>query len=104
MTRLSEDEFKATFNPPMRRLSLEDAPPFDFFPYVDTIPVADFGGHVCRGDVSHVWEDASATFQHVLFGMQDPNVFMVILLDVRAMTVMGHILLDLNRLYGLNES
>lgn len=103
MTSLSEHQYKATLSPPMRRLPLEIEPPFDFFPYFDAIPVADFNDYECRGDITYVWEDASAKFQHVLFNSQDKNVFMVVVLDLHARVIIGHRLLDLNNLYGLDE-
>jgi hypothetical protein len=104
MASLSEDQYKATFAPPMRRLPSEAEPPFDFGSYFDAIPAGDFAGYECQGDVTYVWEDASARFQHVLFNSQDKNVFMTVILDLHAQAVVGHRLLDLNRLYGLNEA
>ena len=104
MPSLSNDQFAATFTPPMRQLSPDAEPPFDFFPYFDAIPAADFGGQVCDGGVTYVWEDDSATFQHVLFNSQDKNVFMVVVLDLSAKQVVGHCLLDLDHLYGSNEA
>lgn len=88
----------------MRQLPPEAEPPFDFFRYFDAIPVDDFDGHACQGDVTYVWEDASARFQHVLFNSQDKNVFMAVILDLQAGSVVGHRLLDLNQLYGLGEA
>jgi hypothetical protein len=40
-------------------------------------------------------------FEHVLIRCDTPNVFLVLVLDLRAETVMGHHLLNLNKLYGL---
>ena len=104
MPHLSEDQYQATFSPPMRQLPPDAEPPFDFFSYFDAIPADDFARYECRGDVTYVWQDASATFQHVLFNSQDRNVFMAVILDLRAKAVVGHRLLDLNQLYGLNEA
>jgi hypothetical protein len=104
MPSLSQDQYKATFSPPMRQLSLEAEPPFDFFAYFDGISPADFGAYECAGDVTYVWEDATGNFQHVLFNSQDKDVFMVVVLDLRAQKVAGHRLLDLKQLYGLNEA
>lgn len=104
MASLSEDQYKAVFCPPMRQLPPETEPPFDFGPYFDAIPAVDFADYECQGDVTYVWEDASARFQHVLFNSQDKNVFMAVILDLHDQAVVGHRLLDLNRLYGLNEA
>jgi hypothetical protein len=39
--------------------------------------------------------------QHVLVAGGTPNVFLVLVLDLPAARVLGHHLLDLNRLHGL---
>ena len=44
------------------------------------------------------------TWQHVLVRDTEPNVFLVIVLDMKARTVLGHHLLDLNMDYGLNPN
>jgi hypothetical protein len=104
MANLSEDQFKATFGSPMKRLPVEAEPPFDFWPYFDSIPDSDFAGNECLGDVTYVWEDPTGSFQHVLFNSQDANVFMVVVLDIHSHAVAGHRLLNLNELYGLGEA
>jgi hypothetical protein len=40
-------------------------------------------------------------FQHVLVASQTPNVFLVLVVDLRQREVRGHHLLDLRKLYGL---
>jgi hypothetical protein len=103
MPTLSEAQFKEAFRPPMRQLPPEADPPFDFWGYIETIPVSDFAGYSCHGGVSYVWEDAAREFQHVMLNTQDKNVFMVVVLDLASGNVKGHRLLDLNKLYTLNE-
>ena len=79
-----------------------EEPPFDFWPYFDSIPAADFEGHDCSaGAVTYVYRHPSGRFEHVLVDSEDRNVFMVLVLDRDAQTVVGHRLLDLPRLYGL---
>ncbi|MET7670941.1 hypothetical protein [Micromonospora luteifusca] len=41
--------------------------------------------------------------QHVLIASGTPNVFMALVLDLRAASVLDHYLLDLNELYGLSQ-
>jgi hypothetical protein len=103
MPSLSETQFKEAFRPPMRQLSSEADPPFDFWGYIDTIPVSDFAGYSCHGGVTYVWEDAAGEFQHVMFNTRDKNVFMVVVLDLASGKVKGHRLLNLNELYALSE-
>jgi hypothetical protein len=45
----------------------------------------------------------ASRFEHVLINSEDRNVFMVIVLELEASRVLGHHLLDLNRLYGLSD-
>ena len=100
---LSEAEYQGTLVGPMIRVGGNDVPPFDFWTYFEAIPPADFEGHDCsEGVVSWAWNNASHTFQHVLVSSVDKNVFMVLVLDLRARGVWGHRLLDLNREYGLS--
>ena len=102
MRKLSEDDFKATLSAPMRRLGADAEPPFEFFSYFDAIPPDDFGAYEFGGDVTYVWEDSSSRFQHVLFNSQSGNVFMVLVLELAAKKVLGHRLLDLNIVYGID--
>ncbi len=103
MKLLSQLEYHGTHVGPMIRVGVDDAPPFDFWPYFEAIPPSDFEGHDCsEGAVSWAWNNASGTFQHVLVSIEDKNVFMVRVLDLRARSVFGHRLLDLNREYGLS--
>ena len=90
---------------PMNRQSSEANVPFAFWDYFDAIPLSDFDNHDCSaGSVTHVWEQPSGRYQHVLVDTEDKNVFMVLVLDVPSRSVLGHRLLDLNREYGLSRA
>lgn len=103
MPLLSKEQFLATFGDSRRHAGAEDEPPFDFWPYCEGIPVADFEGHDCSaGVVGHVWHISPQPYQHVLVNSEDHNVFMVLVLDREAGVVLGHRLVDLNREYGLD--
>lgn len=102
--RLTDAEFRATFAQPVRRVGPDDAPPLDFWPYFDAIPAEDFAGYDCSGrQVAHAWRMGGAQCEHVLVASDDPDVFMVLVLDLDAGRVAGHHLLDLPDLYGLRE-
>ncbi|MEU8239053.1 hypothetical protein AB0C07_12465 [Actinoplanes missouriensis] len=104
MRRLTDDEFKATYAPEVERIGLDEAPPFDFWKYFEAIPPEDFDGHnFAEGLVSYAWNMRGTAYQHVLVECETPNVFLALVLDVHDRTVVGHHLLDLNRLYGLTE-
>ena len=86
----------------MKRVDLDAGPPFPFWNYFDAIPADDFEGHDCSvGSVGHAWNDSTDSFQHVLINTENKNVFMVIVLDLRNASILGHRLLDLNHEYGL---
>jgi len=77
---LSEAEFQATFGPQMIRTGPDDVPPFDFWPYFDAIPQADFENVDCTaGQVECAYRDSEAS------------------------AVVGHRLLNLRREYRLDE-
>jgi hypothetical protein len=73
-----------------------------FWPYFDAIPEEDFFGHQISGEVTYVYEHPSGTFQHVLVNSEDKNIFLAIVLNATAKQVLGHRLLDLSSMYGLN--
>jgi hypothetical protein len=102
MKRLSESDFQATFAAPMRRVRGNAPPPFEFWPYFDAIPAADFAGYDCSaGRVTYVFRHPGGRYEHVLVDSADPDVFMVLVLDREAKQVVGHRLLNLPALYGL---
>jgi len=102
--RLTEPEYRATFGPRMVRAGPDEPPPFDFWPYFDAIPRADFDGFDCTaGQVQWVYRDSNGKFEHVLVSSQDPNVFLVLVLDRHSGTVVGHRLLNLRNEYGLDD-
>jgi hypothetical protein len=101
MKYLTESDFGNTFAAPMKQVAKDAAPPLDFWSYADAIPKEDFSGHKCQNTVSLAWEDAQRRYQHVLLNTEDKNVFMVLVLDLKADRVLGHHLLDLNEKYGM---
>lgn len=74
----------------------------DIWPYVGEVPADDLEGHeVWTGHVRNVYRSADDHWDHVLVGTRTPNVFLVVVVDLEEDRVHGHILLDLNRAYGL---
>lgn len=91
---LSVDEFHATRINPQR--VTDSVPPADFWDYVAAIPVDDFGIADCReGQVTHVYRMGDQ-YEHVLINSQYQGVAMVMVVDLQAGSVYGHMLLDLN--------
>jgi hypothetical protein len=87
----------------MVRRSDDSSPPFDFWPYVDSIEPEAYRGFDCsRGTVEYAYRNAQGTFEHVLLDSNDPDVFMVVVLDLTSNSVLGHYLLNLKVEYGLH--
>jgi hypothetical protein len=102
MGQLTESEFQVTFSAPMQRLGMDEGPPFDFWPYFESIPAADFDGVDCSaGAVTYVYRHPKGQYEHVLVDSDDRDVFMVLVLDRQAKRVVGHRLLNLPAMYNL---
>lgn len=77
--------------------------PPNFWDYYEGIDQSDLGDFdFGAGVVAHAWRDPSARFDHVLLSSDDPNAFLVIVIDLQGPVVHGHHLLDLGRLYRLD--
>ena len=95
MSLLSKAEFQATFKPDMRQLGPEARPPFDFWPYYESIPEEHFGGYGHRkAEVAAVYSDTAQTVIHILIEGDTENMFMILVLDPVKRDVTGHILLN----------
>ena len=105
MHLISDEEWPGYFAQPMERLSDDAEPMFDFWTYVEKIPVEDYKGFDCSaGQVADVYRHPGGRYEHVLINSDNRNVFMVIVLDRHAGLVVGHHLLRLDELYGLTGS
>jgi len=105
MPQLDQTTFQQTFGARMLRIPADEAAPFDFWSYVDAIPEGDYCGYDCsEGSVQWVWQSEDMRYEHVLIdSAEDPDVFMVIVLDLVEGSVFGHRLLDLKSEYGLRD-
>ncbi len=102
MPKLTEDEYKATMALHPIAVDPDEEPPFDFWPYFSAIPPEDLGCHdFSSGAVPYAWRMPDSVYEHVIVRSETANVFLVLVLNVTGRSVVGHHLLDLNRLYGL---
>lgn len=100
---LTEDEYKATFIPPVQDVIESATNVVDIWSYVDSVPATDLENHtVYDRFVEHVYRTADAQFDHVLVMTTTKNVYLVVIVDLAHGTIHGHRLLDLNREYGLS--
>jgi hypothetical protein len=96
MRLLTDAEYRATMEPEPIRIGPEEEPPFDFWTYFDEVPEADLRGHdFSDGTVTYAWHMPRGDLQHVLVNCEQPNVFLVLVLDLRRHDVLGHYLLDI---------
>lgn len=96
MPYLDEESFERTLLTRMRELGPHDVLPFDFWPYVETIPVDDFRGFdFSAGTLRSVWRGEDGVYEHVLIEAKGRrNVLLAIVLDRAKKEVVGHRLLD----------
>ena len=99
---LSAAEFAACFDEPMLDVTDdEDAGgDLDIWPYVDSLDAAGYGVEEFL-DVDRVYQDAKGRYDQILIETDRPDIFLVMVVDVRTNTIFGHRLLDLNVEYGL---
>lgn len=102
--KMGADEFSMTFGARMVRINPLARLPCDIWPYFDQISDGDFEGYDCsERAVDYIWEDDTGTFQHILLRSRDPDVFLVVVVDLRHASVAGHRLLNLKKEYGLEN-
>jgi hypothetical protein len=92
--KLTAEEFAATKMGKPEKIEAGE-PLFDFWAYVEAIPVEDFGGYDCTaGVVGHVYR-MEDKYEHVLIQSQYAEIAMVLVLDLPKKEVYGHYLLDI---------
>lgn len=99
---LSAAEFAACFDEPMLDVTDdEDADlDIDIWPYVDSLDPKAFGVE-SFDDVDRVYQDARGRYDQIIIETDRPDIFLVVVVDVRVPSIFGHRLLDLNVEYGL---
>lgn len=108
---LTKAEYRDTLRAPMRRLGAEESPPVAVsvrdcardawsaaHPDLDAAAVE---ASLEAADLAHVYVSADGAFTHVLLELDEPNVFIAIVVDNVKAAALGHHRLDLNAEYGL---
>ena len=102
--RLSKEEYLQTFRPPMRNVTGTERSVIDIWPYVNEAIAADLPQCDPDGvEVELVYRSSDDLFEHVLLPTGEKNVYMVLIVSLRADAVLGHRILDLNQEYGLDS-
>lgn len=100
--KLSAEEFDALFQPGMEDVTASGDALVDIWPYVDAIPATDLGDIVPH-DVHYVFRSKSGGEDHVIVATCAENVELVIVVDRRQRSIVGHHLLNLAQLYGVSN-
>jgi hypothetical protein len=68
------------------------------------VPSKDLWGHkLIPEQVERVYRRGDGKLDHVLVVTTTRNVFLVVVVDLIADSIIGHLLLDLNEEYGLHD-
>lgn len=102
---LTYDQYLSTFIDPMTDIIASAEEIVDLWAYAEPILTSlypdneDWDWHV-----KHVYENGDSTFQHILIPVPQDNTYLLIVVDVTLEEIIGHHLLDLGKLYGINQS
>ncbi len=99
---LSEDEFLACFTEPMRDVTAAAEQVVDIWPYVDSVVLTE-GKVTAIHDVARIYRDGRDRFDQVLIETDAPDMFLVVVVDLRVRAIHGHRWLDLRTQYGSSE-
>ena len=101
---LSEEEFQATFTPPMVDVTSNAEEVVDLWGYAEpalreTYPDA----CSCDWNVKHIYESSDSAFQHALIPTHISNVYLVVVIDKSRRRILGHHQLDIGEKYGVKK-
>ncbi len=97
---LTDDEYKATFSPPMLNVTDSADEVVDLWGYANVIIEEDF--HNCTAwdwHVKFIYEAKDGSYQHINIPVPKDNTYLSVVVDLPRRRIMGHYLLDLGALY-----
>ncbi|RJS94159.1 hypothetical protein [Salinisphaera sp. Q1T1-3] len=104
MGRLSEDEFEATFTPPMTDVTTSVVAMVDVWPYIERVLASEYEAFETDSwDVEYVYINRPESHLHLLINTGMENVYLVVVVDILEKEIYGHDLLNLNQKYGLGH-
>ena len=98
---LTQDEFDATFLPPMREVTRATEEIVDLWGYVD--PLIESQYHNCSTwdwRVAYIYESQDSAYQHILVPVPRDNTYLTVVVDKKDRCIFGHFTLDLGLLYS----
>lgn len=104
MHELSRAEFDKTFAPPMTNVTGNEESFVDLWSYAEPALSITFPDQeTAKMDVEYVYESGDKRWKHILIGTLKPDCYFVVVVDRNEKSILGHHLLDLRSLYGLDE-
>ena len=100
---LTHEEFSACSSEPMEDVTARADAKVDIWPYVDALDL-DGLGIPNVNEVHYVYRDGLGRYDQVLIGTGRFNALLVIVIDLAALAIHGHFLLNLNDVYGADRS
>jgi len=99
---LTEELFRATFGDEMLDVTESIESTVDIWEYVGELYVEEVVSEyvVANELVEKVYRNNTSTFDHVLLPTENPNIYLVIIVDLVNENVLGHYWLDMGKEYG----
>lgn len=97
MKELSQEEYQATFFPPMRDITESAEEIVDLWGYADLVIEQLY--HSCTAwewYVKHIYETQDGQFQHMNIPVPLDNTYLVVIVDKPKRETLGHYVLDLH--------
>jgi hypothetical protein len=99
---LDEAAYDAVWIGPMRNVTENAESSLDIWPYVCAVPQSDLAEHeIWYEFVECVYRTADGHFDHVIVCTKTDNVSLAVIVDRNLSMIVGHRLLDMNKIYSL---
>lgn len=101
---LTKDEFLVTFSEPMKDVTGEESGALiDIWPYAEEALAQEVPDvSVDDADVDYVYLSGDGNYHHVGIWYGEPNIYLVVIVNLADASIYGHRILDLNEEYGFS--
>jgi hypothetical protein len=101
---LDEAAYDAVWIEPMDNVTENAESSLDIWPYVRAVSQSDLAEHEIWNEfVECVYRTADGHFDHVIVCTKTQNVYLAVIVDRNLSMIVGHRLLDMNKIYGLTS-
>ena len=101
---LTEAEFMGTFSEPMKNVIGEESEPIvDIWPYAEEVFAQELPGvSADDAEVGYVYLSGDGKYHQVGIWYGEPNVYLVVVVNLKEASIYGHRILNLSEEYGLS--